>query len=144
MTRLADAVAAAVCVFAPQLGGEAVVLLAVDCHPWHGAVALAILTTSDVTPDRLLADPAEMAAWRHYDFARELPSWQPVARLGREMQAAYEAGDRPIVAEAFLRSCAAAVSSAQVGASLKLLNRTGEFRVSVTHPDNGHEFVPAG
>jgi hypothetical protein len=84
-----------------------------------------------------------MAAWRHHDFTQELLSWQPVAVLGREMQAAYEAGERPTVAESFLRSCAAAVSSPQVVAALALLERADEFRVSVTHPDDGREFVVA-
>jgi hypothetical protein len=139
---LADAIAAAVREFAPKLRGEAVALLAVDCHPWHGSIALAILTVAEVAADGLLADPAEMAAWRHYDFARGLSSWQPVAGLGQEMQAAYEAGDRPAVGEAFLRACAAAVSSPQVAASLELLERSGDFRISVAHPDDGHEFVP--
>jgi hypothetical protein len=140
---LADAIAAAVREFAPQLDGEAVAFLAVDCHPWHGSIALAVLTAAEVAMDGLLADPDEMAAWRHHDFTQGLLSWQPVAALGREMRAVYESGERPTVADAFLRACAAAVSSPQVVAALVLLERADKFRVSVAHPDDGREFVVA-
>jgi hypothetical protein len=138
---LTDTLASAVCEFAPQLVGEAVVLLAVDCHPWHGRIALAALTAAEVAADPPLADPAEMAAWRYYDFTEALSAWQPAARLGREMRAAYEAGDRPQVADAYLRTCARAVGSAQFTAALACLQRASGFRVSVTHPDDGREFV---
>jgi hypothetical protein len=142
--QLADAIAAALHEFSPRLGGEKVALLAVDCHPWHGSVDLAVLTASEVATDPLLADPAEMAAWRYHNITRELSSWEPVERLGREMQSAYESGDRRAVAEGYLRACATAVTSTKVVAALRLLERSSGFRVSVAHPDDGREFVPAG
>lgn len=142
--RLADAIAGALWEFAPQLGGEAIALLAVDCHPWHGSVGLSALTATEAAEDALLADPSEMAAWRHHDFAHEMTAWRPVAGLGDEMRAAYEAGGGPEVAVAYLRVCAAVVSSAPVKAALEQLCRADGFRVSVAHPDDGREFVPPG
>jgi hypothetical protein len=142
--RLAAAIAAALSDFAARPSAEAVAMLAVDCHPWHGSLALALLTTAEAETDPLLADPAEMAAWRYYDFARDLPCWQSVAQLGAEMRAAYDAGERPAVAIAFLRACTAAVLSPQAGAALRRLSQARGFRLSVAHPDNGQEFVPAG
>jgi hypothetical protein len=130
-----------VCEFAPQLGGDEVAILAVDCHPWHGLITLALLTAEEVQSNPLLVDPAEMAAWRHYDFTRASVAWQPVTELGREMQTAYERGQRSDVAEAFLRACAEAVSSPLVAAALGQLSRADAFRLSVTHPDDNREFV---
>ena len=139
--RLAEAVAGALREFAPTLGGEPVILLAVDCHPWNGTLGLSGLTAAEAEADSLLNDPAEMAAWEHYEFAARLASWQPTAGLGAEMQAAYDAGDRPAVAAAFLSACAAAVRSPSVSAALTSLTQADGFRWSVTHPDSGQEFV---
>jgi hypothetical protein len=57
---------------------------------------LAALTGAEAAADPLLADPAEMAAWRYWNFTAGLPAWRPAERLGREMRTAYEAGDRPL------------------------------------------------
>lgn len=140
---LADIIAATVREFAPVLRGTPVVLLAVDCQPWHGLLGISLLTAAEVDADAQLADPAEMAAWRYYDFSAGLASWQPAALLGRFMQAAYEsASDRQATAESFLRACAGAVASPLVVAAVRSLERTGNFRISVTDPDNGREFFP--
>ncbi len=104
--RLAGTIAAAVREFAASLDGTPAVLLAVDCHPWHGSIELAVLTAGEVHADGLLADPSEMAAWRHYEFSAGLASWQPAAVLGGSMRAAYEAAaDRRAAADAFFRAC---------------------------------------
>lgn len=139
--RLAEAIAGAVREFAPTLDGAAVVLLALDCHPWNGTLGLSALTAAEVEADSLLNDPAEMAAWKHYDFAARLASWQPSAGLGAEMQASYEASERPAIAAAFLSACAAAVLLPSVSAALTSLAQADGFRWSVTHPDSGQEFV---
>ena len=139
--RLASAIAAALREFAPRIVEDAVVMIAVDCHPWHGRLGLAALTESEVAADQLLADPTEMAAWRHYDFTRNLEVWKQVPELGAVMRIAYEEGDRPVVAEAFLCACAEAVLESQVRESLSAIPRAVSFRVSVRHPDNGREFV---
>ena len=115
-----------------------------DCHPWHGSLGLSALTAAEVDADGLLADPAEMAAWRHHDFARGSAAWLPTAVLGSEMRVAYVSGDRPAVAAAFLGACAAAVASEGVMDALGLFVRARGFRVSVTHPDDGREFASPG
>ena len=142
---MAGAIAAATREFAPTLGGSPVVLLAVDCHPWHGAVELSILTAGEVAANPELADPAEMAAWRHYNCSAGLASWQPAGALGHQMRAAYEAAVHPAeVAEGFMRACARAAASPDVVAASELLQRAAEFRTSVSHPDDGREFFPLG
>lgn len=140
--RLAEAVADAVREFAPTLGGLPVVLLAVGCYPWHGSVELSVLTADEVVADPELADATEMAAWRHYCFSDRLAAWRPVAALGAAMRAAYEAATNPpAVAEEFMRACARAAVSPQVAAAAARLERAAGFRFSVTHPDDGREFV---
>ena len=47
------------------------------------------------------------------------------------------------MAEAFLGAYAAAVASECVVDALGMLVQANGFRVSVTHPDNGYEFVTA-
>jgi hypothetical protein len=139
--RLASAISAAMREFAPLVGAEPLAMLALDCHPWHGTLGLAALTAREVASDNLLADPAEMAAWRYFDFAQEFPSWKVVSDLGKRMRLDYEAGDRLAVAEAFMRACAAAISSKSVGDALAAFVRTDGFRLSVAHPDDRREFV---
>jgi len=139
--RLTEAIAGAVREFASQLNGKPVAMFAVDCQPWHGIVTLPVLTSAEAIADPLLVDPIEMAAWRHYDFTDTLLSWHSVADLGREMQRVYQTGDRAAVAEAFLQACAVAVTSPHVKASLKLLNPTPSFRVSVMNPVDNRELV---
>ncbi len=116
-------------------------MLALDCHPWHGSIGIAVLTAKEVAAGRALDDPAEMAAWRLFDFARNFGSWQVVSALGKEMKSAYESGDRPEVVEAFLRACATAVTSYPVTKALESFMLVDGFRLSVAHPDNGREFV---
>ena len=139
--RLARAIAAAVSEFAVLLGDEAIALLAVDCHPWHGTLGLSALTSAESNADSLLADPAEIAAWRYSDFARNTAAWLLTATLGSEMRAAYASGNCPVVADAFLAACATAVASECVMDTLEMLVQANGFRVRVTHPDNGRELV---
>jgi hypothetical protein len=106
---------------------------------------LSVLTAGEVAADARLADPSEMAAWRHYNLTAGLASWQPVEALGRDMRAAYEAAvDSAAVAEEFIRACARAAASPEAVAATELLKRSEGFRVSVSHPDDGREFFPPG
>jgi hypothetical protein len=139
--RLASAIAAALREFAPKLGAEPLAMLALDFHPWHGSIGLAALTATEVATDKSLADPAEMAAWRFFDFARDFESWQLTTPLAEQMRSAYYSGDRPAVVEAFFGACAAAISSEPVSAALGEFTRAIGFGISVAHPDNGREFV---
>ena len=142
-SQLATIVAATIREFAPRLGDLPVTMLAVDCHPWHGSVELAVLTADEATKDTMLADPSEMAAWRHFGFSEGLASWRAAAPLGRSMKAAYEAADdRRAAAEAFLRACAFAVAAPEVAAAIGSLVRAADFRISVAHPDDGRDFFP--
>ena len=127
--------------FATRVGSEPLAILAMDCHPWHGTLGLAALTATEVAADKLLADPAEMAAWRYFDFTRDLSSWQPASDLGERMKSAYENGDRRAVADAFFRACVAAMTSKVVRDALAVFVRIDDFRLSVPQPDDRREFV---
>jgi hypothetical protein len=116
-------------------------MLALDCRPWHGSIGLAALTATEVVTDKALADPAEMAAWRYFDFPRDFESWQLATALAEAMRSAYYSGNRPAVVEAYFGACAAALTSEAVGEALGGFTRTDGFRLSVAHPDDGREFV---
>ena len=140
--RLATATAKAVREFAPTLAGEPVILLALDCHPWHGSIDLAVLTHREVEASPFLHNPTEMASWQHFYFSSSLESWKTVDELAAEMKAAYySASDMEQVAEAFMIACAHVAFYPEVVESVELFVRHANFRISVTHPDNGHEFV---
>jgi hypothetical protein len=119
-------------------------MLALDCHPWHGSIGIAALTAKEVAADPALDDPAVMAAWRFFDFARDFDSWQVTTVLAQEMKSAYYSADRPAVVEAFFSGCAAAITSDAVGEAIEGFTRVDGFGLSVAHPDNGHEFVESG
>ncbi len=144
-TCLAKAIAATLREIGPQLRGKPVVAFDIGCFPWHGSIELSVLTAEELNADPALWDPSEVAAWDHYNFAIELPSWHPAAELGRRMANAYYSaadGGRQATVEAFLRACAAAVASPEVTQSLAALLRDPRFRVSVSHPDDGRMFYP--
>ena len=141
VNALAGAVAATVAELAFQLRGVPLAMLAVDCHPWHGTLALSVLTASEVAADPVSADPEEMAAWRHFHCSDGKPGWATAAELGREMGAAYSASPvRGETAVAFLKACATAMASSEVSSAIEAFDRDPHFRVSVAHPDNGREF----
>jgi hypothetical protein len=142
--RLADAIAASLREFAPQLQGSEVVLLQVTCLPWHGLLGLAILTAEEFAEDARLADPRRTMDWQHGEFTEEVEAWGPTAALAQEMRAAYYgSSDCPAAALAFLRACARAAAAATVVKAVSLLERADGFRVSVPHPDDGREFFPS-
>jgi hypothetical protein len=142
ITRLSDAIVASLQEFVPLHGHETFALFAVDCHPWHGMIGLAMVTSEELVSEPFLAEPAEMAAWRHYNFAGQLAAGKLFIPLGEEMFSAYDQfEDKPTGALTFLEACAIAATSSQVTAALGLLNRESGFRVSVTHPDSDQEFV---
>ena len=71
-----------------------------------------------------------------------LELWKTVDELAAEMKAAYySASDMEQVAEAFMIACAHVAFYPEVVESVELFVRHANFRISVTHPDNGHEFV---
>ena len=118
-------------------------LFAVDCHPWNGILVLAILTVAEAESNPELNDTAEMAAWKYYDFASELAEWEPASKLSSSMREAYDRAetDRSVVADQFLRACAAAVRTAVVQEALTKYSLADTFRISVSHPDTGQEYV---
>jgi len=127
--------------FREQVDGQ-IECFAVDCHPWHGTLDLAVLTHAEVKNDPVLSDPAEMAAWKHYHFASRLASWAAASELAAQMQAAYNAANenRAGVAEEYLRACASAVATDEVQQSLARYELSHAFSISVRHPDNEQEY----
>jgi hypothetical protein len=110
---------------------------AVDCHPWNGTIILAFLTTSEVEESPFLAEAAEMAAWKLYNFAS-------APELGSRMRESYEQGgnDRAKVAERFFAACAAAAADTSVQEMLSSYKLNRNFKITIRHPDTGHEYYP--
>ncbi|MEL6110087.1 MAG: hypothetical protein AAFU85_29085 [Planctomycetota bacterium] len=124
----------------PALTGDTLVMLAVDCHPWDGGLYVAVLTQSEVETDSSLADPAEMAAWKHYDFAESLSEFN-VDSLCETMKSDYYATENcDQTARGYLRACAAALADNRVRSALQAYVLRDAFRVSVTHPDDRTEY----
>ena len=140
-TPLSDVLAATLTDASSRFDDEEIVMLAIDCHPWDGTLALAILTADDVKDDPLLDDPEEMAAWPRFGFAAEIPAWREASALAKEMAARYAAApDQRAVASEIFRETAGALSSAIAGGALRGYRLAPTFRVSVAHPDSGEEF----
>jgi hypothetical protein len=141
--RLADAIAASLREFAPQLQGSEVALLTVICLPWHGILSLAILTAEELAEDGRLTDPKTTLDWQHGELTEEVEAWGLTTPLAQEMRAAYYSSpDCPAAAVAFLRACARAAATFMVAESVSLLKRADGFRICVPHPDDGREFFP--
>jgi hypothetical protein len=141
--HFADAIAASLREFAPQLRDTAVVLLQVTCLPWHGLLGLAILTAEELAEDASLADPMRTMEWRYGEFTEEVEAWRQTTPLAQEMRAAYcGSSDCPAAALAFLRACARAAATSAVAEAVSLMERADGFRISVPHPDDRREFFP--
>ena len=143
--ELAVVVAAVLTEFYPQILDTPVALFAIGCFPWHGLMEMSMLTSEEVAADPMLIEPAEMAAWKHYNFAVNLVAWVPGESLARKMADIYRvapARDRGTIVDAFIRACADAAASRAVSEVLDSFNRDSQFRVSVSHPDDGREFYP--
>jgi hypothetical protein len=119
-------------------------MFAVDCHPWNGVIALAFLTRVELIDAPFLADVAEMAAWKYYDFGADLPCWHSAADIGSKMRTEYEgAGDnRSTVATQFFQACARAVASNQVQDALLRYRLSEKFKITIPHPDADEEYYP--
>src|SRR5262249_2870624 len=141
--RLAEAIAASLREFAPQLRDTEVALLQLTCLPWHGLLGLAILTAEEVAADAGLADPMRTMDCKHGEVREEVEAWRLTTPLAHEMRAAYNrSSDCPGTALEFLRACARAFATAAVAEAVGLLQRVDGFRISVPHPDDRREFFP--
>jgi hypothetical protein len=142
--RLADAIAASLREFAPELRGTVVTLLQMTCLPWHGLLGLALLTAEELDEDADLADPMRTMDWRYGEFTEEVEAWRLTTPLAQEMRAAYNSSsDCPATAIGFLRACARALATATVAEAVGLLKQADGFRISVPHPDDRRrEFFP--
>ena len=138
---LAGIIAATIAELAPKFAGESIAMLAVDCHPWHGTLALCVLTESECADDPELRDPAEMAAWKFFDCSDGVAAWSATTGMGDSMRASYDsADDSAHTATTYLQSCADALSHSRVADVLSNVNVSSGFRLSVTHPDDGTEY----
>lgn len=138
---LAQFVSAALGEFKTQ-ATEQMEQFAVDCHPWNGVIVLGFLTTKEVEESPFLAEAAEMAAWKFYDFASALSCSRP--ELGSRMRELYEqeGGDKAKVAELFFVACAEAVVSKPVQDMLSKYKLSKSFKITIPHPDTGKEYYP--
>jgi hypothetical protein len=140
IVRLSAAIADSLGEFGRRAGPLAIVDL--GCFPWHGTLELSALTVAEATVDPALLNPAEVAAWVHYNFSAGLSAWVTAAELGRQMGRAYGASaapDRTGVVAAYIRACVSACGSSQVASALGG-GPGGQLRVC--HPDTSEQFWP--
>lgn len=117
---------------------ESIKIVALDFHPWNGFLAICLLTEEEFREDPLLDDPAEMAAWKHYDISSRTSSWpkvsdSPLADIKSEYEASKDA-------DSLFAQCVDALKSQSVQEALQELPLSESVRYSVAHPDNGHEY----
>ena len=138
-------------IVASELNNIAVVLrsdeileaFAVDLYPWHGRIALALLTSDEVDSDPILRESSEISAWRHYDFMVYPEGRASLSRLAEQMKDLYLAApDRRSVADRFFKACALALDDDSVQKALQSLQKSASFRIIVDHPDDGMAFYP--
>ena len=138
---LAGIVAATLVELMPRFAGDKLAMLAIDCHPWHGTLALCVLTESECADAPDLRDPAEKAAWKFFECSDGADAWSPAAALAESMRDAYEsADDRATVAAEYLKHCADSLAHHSVAETLKRVDTSPQFRLSITHPDDGTEY----
>lgn len=138
VSELTTAVVAALREQAPALMGEELALLALDLHPWHGQIALCLLTEAECLGDPDLRDPVEMAGWRFFEFSERLEAWRAVHPLAQAMKADYEASRES--AEKYFEVGAQVLGSPQVATELAKYRLGRQFRLSVAHPDSQREY----
>lgn len=117
---------------------------AVDCHPWNGVIALALLTHEELESTPFLSEPGEMAAWKHYNCGSSLPVSQRITALALQMRTAYESAEinRASVANQFFRRCALAVAAQPVQDALSTYRLSVRFKITIPHPDSNEDFFP--
>ena len=135
LRRLSETIANTLSRFESEID-EPIKILALDFHSWDEFLALAILTQAEFNDDPLLDDPAEMAAWKHYDLGADLAEWDVGSSFGN-MKTHY---DETKDTETLFRCCATAIASPNVQQVLERYQLADGFRISVANPDDGQEF----
>jgi len=132
-----------------SIGEIELAAFAIDCHPWHGSIYLAALTSEEARTEPTLDCLEEMAQWGLYDFASEPRGHSPeMIRLGRVMQEQWTSSGESTellaeAAEAFLVACARAAGHPSVSRAVAAFSRAESFRINVAHPDSNREFYPS-
>ncbi len=70
----------------PRVSDELLSMVALDCHPWHGHPSIAMLTAAEVRSQPSLADPAQMAGWKHFNLTASLRAWERTDTLCEQMK----------------------------------------------------------
>jgi hypothetical protein len=111
----------------------------VDCHPWNGSIFLAFLTSDEASESPFLLEPAEIAAWKYYDFASARSSTHP--EIAKEMHDIYYASeDKELSAKNFFVACADVVAKKSIQNMLAKFKLSSTFQITISHPDTGTEF----
>lgn len=142
--ELTDSISKTLTEFRPHADDE-MKMFALDCHPWNGEIGLSFLTHSEFENAPVLADLAEMASWKYFDFSAGLIAWQPAMRVALRVRPVYEGveeADREKVVRQFLQRCAQSVASKHVQDALATYRLARNFKITVQHPDTGEEFYP--
>lgn len=141
--ELSDLIAAELDHQAEQLRPHELRAVALDCHPWHSILDLAVLTDADD------ADKWEIGDWQLYPLTPEdddaapwtaAGSWARLAREYWESAVAgnsHERGEQ--AADRLFQSCARALESAGVRSTLAKFRLAEDFQLYVGNPDDPDE-----
>lgn len=130
--ELAAAIADELREAAPRLAGRVLRSVALDVHPWHGHINLAVLTDDDPPYASRREQRAEMASWQLFEI---VPApWPRAAGAAAAMRAAYQANRG--TGDAFLAAAARSLDDARVTDVLAAYPLAPEFERFVGHPDD--------
>lgn len=108
--------------------------VALDVHPWHGRISLAILTSDDVAYSDIKAQREDMAAWSGFALTAAGDSpWPRADALAAAMRAEYEVHRD---AGVLLSAAASALDAAEVTAVLAGFELAPTFERFVGDPDD--------
>ena len=124
---------------AKRAHGRPVSMFAVDFHPWHGAIYLALLLEEEIDGDPELHTPEEMAAWELYDCSNGIPAWNQALDFTKQLRALDPNENDYLRAYRFISSIISALETEI--RSTYMIGRG--FRISVAHPDTLEEFFKA-
>jgi len=137
---LAGHIALALERFAPRLGREAVSVLAMDCHPWHGVLELSVLLASEADEDEGLRSDGEQASWRCFQFTRDAAAqaqWKDVTSIAERFRTHYDGAlDRKTAARDAFVCCARALVHPNARRAIESLRRSADFVEWVVDPDD--------
>jgi len=116
---------------------EPISIVALDFHPWHGRMALAVLTESELARESRLVDANMVSSWNHYDIGAGYAEWQPAQKMATAMESLYvQTQDANI-----LFQCCASALGARPAVKAALRSAVADdFQMRVVNADDQRDY----